>query len=37
MCYSYCSAYDNKKIPEECDEEENREAAEDVTIPCVKD
>jgi hypothetical protein len=29
--------YDNKRILEECDEEENWEAAEAVTTPCVKD
>jgi len=37
VCYNYCSVYDNKRILEECNEEENREAAEAVTTPCVKD
>ena len=36
ICYNYCNVYDNKRILEECDEEENREAAEAVTTPCVK-
>jgi len=27
---------DNKRILEECDEEENREPAEAVTTPCFK-